>query len=94
MNTSDRFKKFDKEFLKFENIPEPDRLHRLRDLCGMMYLMYLAKVQPGIKCRIIAGAEHDVVHFDGDAEKLTDDDILYLTRCGIRYGEFGLECFA
>jgi hypothetical protein len=77
----------------FERIPEPDRRHPMRDLCGMIYLY--EKI--GGKGDIIKGAEHDVIHLadeDECGDKLSEADVLYLSRCGIFLGEYGLQMYA
>lgn len=72
--------------LDFDKIPPSDRLHPSRDLCGMLYLANKMKdpSQFGLH------GEHYYIYFsvndEGDLkEPLTDEDIKYLIRCGIKW---------
>ena len=80
------------EFLKFDRIPESGRRHVRPDICAFIYL----HEKVGGTWKIIAGAEHDEIYLDGNGGegKLTEEDVVYLTRCGVRYGESGLCMFA
>jgi len=73
----------DGEFLEFERIENPPTLRP--DLCAMLKLHEL--VLGG--CNIISHSEHDEIFFGVSIEDLekvaTEDDIIYLARCGVRY---------
>ena len=77
------------EFLKFNRIPEAERRHARRDLCGMLLL---AERMPGTR-DIVQGADHDQIWFDCKREKydspwpLTEEDAIYLMRCGFFWDE-------
>ena len=97
LTLEERFDAFEDEDLDFKQIAQP--LHRRRDICAMMLLdQLLPAPDPGDD--IIAGADHDIVYLEGDTEELneriTDDQIRDLIRCGIFYsGEHdGLVMFA
>ena len=69
------------EYLRFERILESERLSKYRDVCGFMYLAQI------IDGAVIAGAEHDLIYFSGDPETFTEDQAIYLSRCGIHFSE-------
>lgn len=74
------------EYLKFERIQNP--LHRRRDIAAFILL---DKLVPSGSDDIIEAAGHDVVWLSINVEKLaevaTEEDILYLYRCGVRLGD-------
>jgi hypothetical protein len=80
------------EYLQFSKIEKP--LHRRRDIAAFLLLDSLV---PDENTDIIEGASHDVVWLSINVEKLaevaTEEDILYLYRCGVRLGEDILEMF-
>lgn len=80
----DRFEQYSDEFLKFDRIPiktsqRPD-LHAFN---------LLDKLLPGKSGDMVCHAEHDEIFLDVDPEELakaaTDDQIMELVRCGVRY---------
>ena len=83
------------EYIKFERIENP--LHRRPDICGFLKLDQLV---PGKPRDMVCAAEHDEFFLDVDPEELakvaTQEDIVYLHRCGIRYdtGTDSLAMFA
>jgi len=85
------FDKHDKEFLEFDRVAE--KLHPRPDVCAFLLL---DKLVPSSE-DIVSAAEHDEIFLGVDCEKLaraaTDDDIVMLTRCGVRYSE-EYECLA
>lgn len=87
------FEKHEDEFIRFERIPEADRRHPRSDICAFIYL----HEKLGGKGDMVVAAEHDEIFLDGDmeavAEKLTEGDIIYLHRCGVRMGEYCLCMF-
>jgi len=84
INLEETFRKFDDDYIKFEQVVSP--LHVRPDLCAFLLLDKLVP-RPGRK--MVAGAEHDEIYLDTDcdalAEVATEEDILTLTRCGVRY---------
>jgi len=77
------FKKYDDDFLKFEEIENPTS--RRPDLNAFLLLDTLV---PGTS-DIVSAAEHDEIYLEIDTEALaaviSEDQILELTRCGIRF---------
>ncbi len=91
MTTEGLFEKHNDEFLKFNRIPLASRLHPRPDLCAMLYL----HEKFGGSGNAVSHAEHDEIHLDWEPDEgvMTEDDVIYLTRCGVRYGEYGLCMF-
>lgn len=89
MNKQEFTKIMDTEFLKFERIPEADRLSSHPDLCGLIYLE--KHFGPSVEnYDILVGAEHDIVWVDCTIEELSHQDVTYLARCGFHYNsEYG-----
>ena len=93
MNLQEIFEKFDDEsssnFYLIEN-----KLSTRPDLCGFLYL---EKLCPGHDEDLIAAAEHDQVYLSIDCDELekvaTEEDVLYLCRCGIFYDD-DQECLS
>lgn len=87
MNLDDKFSKHHRnEYLHFERIPKQKRKHCRADICAFIYLH--EKLAPNETKNLIGGAGDEVIYFDfpdQDLEKLTEDDVIYLTRCGILY---------
>ena len=93
MNLQETFEKFDDEsssnFYLIEN-----KLSTYPDLCGFLYL---EKLCPAHDEDLIAAAEHDQIYLATDCDELekvaTEEDILYLCRCGIFYDD-DQECLS
>jgi len=72
------------EYIQFDRIEKP--LHPRPDLCAFLRLHELV---PGKSHDMVAAAEHDEIYLDVEPDKLaevaTQEDIVYLTRCGVRY---------
>lgn len=87
------FEANDDEFLKFEKIENP--LHKRPDLCAFLRL---DEMVPGNR-DMVSAAEHDEIYLEIDLDKLaevaTEDDVIYLQRCGIRLDDYngGLAMF-
>lgn len=85
LNLEECFEKFNDDYLKFERVE--NKLNERPDLCAFILL---SQILPGSR-DIVAAAEHDEIFLDTDcdrfAEVATEDDILTLVRCGIRYDE-------
>jgi hypothetical protein len=79
----ERFEKYSgQEYIKFDRIPESDRLHPDRTLCG--YLKVYELLNPEQRQTFSLCAGHDEVWLPLP-EGMTDADIVYLLRCGIGY---------
>lgn len=79
------FDKHRDEYLKFGRIDPKDRRHSRPDLCGMLLLAERNPVGEVKDEDIIGCAEHDEVYFHGTPDSMTEDDVVYLTRCGLRW---------
>jgi hypothetical protein len=86
MEVSELFEKHDEEYHKFDRILPSERYSNRNDLCAFMYL---DKKFDGTG-DIVGAAEHDIIYLDGNAEELTEDDVIYLLRCGVLYGDDSL----
>lgn len=90
---TEMFENDNDEFLKFEHVPAERQLNKRPDICAFLLL---DKLVPG-DSDIVAGAEHDEIYLEVSVEDLakvaTEDDILTLIRCGVRWAsEF--DCLA
>ena len=91
MDIEERFKKFSDEYLNFEKV-ENKRSNR-PDLHAFLLLEELS---PGGKGNMICDGEYNKIWLDVDYDDLdtfTDDQILELTRCGVRCDDCGLFMF-
>lgn len=91
MSVEEMFESSD-EFLEFERIPESERRHNRPDLCAFIYL---DEKFPG-KFDMVSAARHDEIFLDievNQIETLTQEDVTYLSRCGVRYSEDSLAMF-
>lgn len=85
------FEKFDDDYIKFERIPPEQRRHPRPDICALIYLheRFGGPVdEDGTSRDAICAADHHEVRLDWKAQKLfdfTEEDALYLARCGVRY---------
>lgn len=88
---SDLFDIHQSEYYKFERIPENQRLHPNRKLCGLLKLVSLFK-DPN---RFEMEGQHDIIYLahEDDVRPLTTDDVIYLSRCGIHRDSEG-DCLA
>lgn len=87
---SELFYKNDDEFLSFDKIPIEQRRHPAPDICAMIYLYEKLQDKDGndVDHPTIVAAKDDQIWFRFDnIEQLTEEDTLYLTRCGIHYDE-------
>jgi len=86
INLAATFEKFDDEHIKFERIENP--LHPRPDICAFLLLDRLCP-NPGRD--IVCASEHDEFFIDVSAEKLaevaSEDDVLTLVRCGVRFSD-------
>lgn len=83
------FEKYTDDFLKFEDIPKGERWHSRPDLCAMLYL----HEKYGGDGDAVSASEHDIAYLDWRPDILSDEDVLYLTRCGIHYEDDALCMF-
>jgi hypothetical protein len=86
------FEKYEDDFIRFERIPESERLHRRPDICAFLKL---DQMSPGTT-DIVCWAGHDEIAVDVDLERcdaLTEADIVYLIRCGCRFDDGGIRMF-
>jgi len=80
------FEQDDNEYIKFERISADQRRHIRPDLCAFLYL----HEKLGGDGDAVAGARHDEIWLDWDnLEGLTEEDVIYLKRCGVRWSD---EC--
>lgn len=86
-----RIMRFEDEYLKFERVEKP--LCERPDLCAFLLLHRLVPSNQDI----ISATAHDEIYLsvDMDAlhEKASDDDLLTLVRCGVRY-DSSYDCLA
>jgi hypothetical protein len=81
---SEWFNKHNSEYLKFERIPVDEDYCCKKDLSAFNYLHR----RFGGGENIIDGAGHDVIYLSVKGlSKLTEFDVLYLTRCGVLYDQ-------
>lgn len=90
-NLEELFEKHEDELLKFDRIPESQRLHVSDDLCGLIKIASLLK-EPA---KFDFSAGHDIVYLSNpcDLKELAEDDVIYLLRCGIHF-DSEVECLA
>lgn len=78
------------EYLKFDRIPESERRHPRPDLCAMLYL----HERFGGGGDAVCSASHDEIWLDWDDSCVfTEEDAIYLYRCGVRHQDDGLCMF-
>ena len=81
MNVPQIFEKHHDEYGEFNRIPECAKLHRRPDICALLYI----DQRFGGDDDIIDCAEHDEYFIDCDCSLLTEEDVIYLCRCGFGY---------
>lgn len=82
INVEEMFDKHEDSHGKWDQIPNAEKRHPVRQMCAFMYIYEQA---PADKHRVVGGAEHDLIWLNCDQTKLTEDDVLYLRRCGVWY---------
>ncbi len=85
MNIAERFEEVDDDYLDFDNIA--DKKNRRPDIHAFILL---SELFPDSNQDIVCASCHDVIWLDvgiEDIEKLTDENIIELTRCGVRYDD-------
>lgn len=90
LNLQELFDKHEDEYSQFGRIESPR--HPRPDVCAFIMLHDLAPREPsqlGYVRDMVACAEHDEIWLDTDVSLLaanaTEDDIVALIRCGVRY---------
>jgi hypothetical protein len=77
----------DDNHCQFDLIPVAERRHERPDLCGILLLAERFPVKNDRD--MICSAEHDQIWFDTELDDyeapwpLTEDDVVYLLRCGL-----------
>lgn len=90
----DRWESLHDDFLDFHKIPESERPFSSPDLCAFALLDKKFPVERELD--MVSAAEHDQIWLRIQRKEiiqLTDDEILYLTRCGVMYEEDN-ECLS
>lgn len=86
------FEKYNLEHLEFDRV-----LHKLNNRPDLCAFLLLDKLVPAPDHEMVTSSNHDEVFLHTDCEELakvaTDEDILMLTRCGVRY-DTEYECLA
>ncbi len=90
MDLQERFAQFSGQYLDFHNIENPP--FQRADLCAFVKLAQLIPIGSG---GIISSADHDEIHLDANLEEFdkiaTNEDILYLVRCGVECTRWALR---
>lgn len=80
------FSSYNDDHMKFSLVE--NKLHPRPDLCAFLLL---DKLLPNDGNDMISAAEHDEIYLDINCDELadvaTEDDILTLIRCGVRYDD-------
>jgi len=93
MNLHEIFESFNDEFLEF------DRVENKRSKCKDIHaFLLLEEIMDGqIENRIISGIEYEEYFLSVDcdelAKRITRDQVIELTRCGVRYSD-NYDCLA
>jgi len=77
MTVDEMFDRHADEFMKFDRIE--NKLHPRPDLCAMLYL----HERFGGEGDAIDGSSHDIAWLDWDPDQLTEEDVIYIRRCGV-----------
>lgn len=95
IDLKETFERLNDQYLKFNQIDIEDRPFSRPDLCAFARIDHLVTSKDWSD--IIGSAERDEICLDVDCDELaavaTEEDILYLVRCGVRY-DGHLECLA
>lgn len=86
------FEKFDDQYLKFDRVSS-----RFSERSDLHAFILLDKLVPGSASDIVSSAQHDEIFLGAQIDELekvaTEDDVLTLVRCGVRYDE-QYDCLA
>ena len=83
MNTHDKFEAVNDDYLEFDKVE-----NKLSGRPDLHAFLLLDKIFPGYTRDIVSGACHDEIWLDirsEQIESLSDEQILELVRCGVRY---------
>lgn len=89
MTLEERFAKYIDDYIKFDRIPKEERLHASSDLCGMLKIADLMDNAEAF----VMYAEHDKLYLPEIPEDTSDEDILYLVRCGVSFSYEDEGCY-
>jgi hypothetical protein len=92
------FEEHNNEFLRFDEIPADQKRHVRPDVCAFIYLheRFEKKNALGSYSEAVGGAAHDEIWLawnSDDLSEITSEDVLYLSRCGVRWDEEA-DCLA
>ena len=86
----------DEEYMNFTKIPPQDKPSSYPDICAMLYLEQKYGASPNGQ-DMVSNAQHDIFWLNIDDDKvekeMTEDDVVYLSRCGVHWDEYGLAMF-
>ena len=85
MSVAELFEKHNDEYGKFERVAPS---LKVGDRADVTAFAYLARNFTSKSKNVLAAAEHDEVWLDfgeGDLESLTEEEVIFLLRCGVRY---------
>lgn len=96
IDVKELFEKHDGEYIKFDRIRNPPS--SCPDLCAMLYMShFLTMRQKEKNFNMLSHTSHDVVFFCVDvdyfSEVATEEDVIYLLRCGVGYDSSGEGLF-
>jgi hypothetical protein len=84
IDLKETFDKFNDEYLRFERVE--GKLNQRPDVCAFILL---DRLLPREGRDMVASAEHDEIFLSPNGKELaavaTEEDILTLVRCGVRY---------
>ena len=87
MDLKEVFDKYADEYMEFDRVE--NKLHSRPDICAFLLL---DKLVPSEGNPMVSVADNSGIYLDTDCEKLaavaTEDDILMLRRCGVRYDSY------
>lgn len=95
MNIEQRFEQYEDEYLNYR--VDPNLLYKRHDVIVINVIDNLIPAQNECSPDLIVSASRDEIFFGIDAEKfsdiVTDDQLILLIRCGLRYdGGRGCLC--
>jgi hypothetical protein len=87
IDLKETFERLNDQYLQFNQIDIEDRPFSRPDLCAFARIDHLITSEEW--SNIVSTAEHNRIYLDVDcdglAEVATEDDVLYLVRCGVTY---------
>lgn len=80
------FDKHATEYNRFDKISREARLHENKAACALQYIVNLSGDKSGEKVDIVSYGEGvSLSHPDLDLNAMTEADVVYLLRCGVKY---------